>query len=250
MADATTTKKKKRTAKSKKAIPLEPAEWQPPPARTPNILMTLPPELRNMIFEEALVEIRHIRMFRQPNYKKSHNSRRKQWREPELLQVSKAVRQEASAIYYGHNDFDIEINLPNMPELCRRLQIVVARCGCRPFGSLRIMVLDGNWECLAKGRLLGLLFCQTGLQIHPGRRRGSLWYKYERDHYDPDKVIFLKYDKIEAALQTAMKLGTKGAREGWDQWRMEGAMDDWLATCLKYKSSPSKSKKWKLAMQV
>ncbi|KAK5718357.1 hypothetical protein LTR15_008084 [Elasticomyces elasticus] len=54
MAIAAATNKNKRAAKSKESVVREPTLWQPPPAKRPDIFMTLPPELRNIIYEDVL----------------------------------------------------------------------------------------------------------------------------------------------------------------------------------------------------
>ncbi|TKA81371.1 hypothetical protein B0A55_02072 [Friedmanniomyces simplex] len=239
--------KKKRATDSPKQPPGL-AEWQPPPAKRSNSLMTLPAELRNHVYEDVLVDSRPIRMFRDNGGRdRSQSTKRKRtpWREPELLAVSKAIRAETSTIYYRGNDFDIEVYLPDIADLCRRIRRLVERYGIRPFRSLRIVIPDADWSELRYGRLLGLLFYQTGLQAGPGVGTGAA-----RAGFKETQVLCTKYVKIEAALRAVIEIGRKSAREGWDQWRMEVEIDRWLEMCLANKDKSSASKAWKSVVKV
>ncbi|KAK5704352.1 hypothetical protein LTR97_003370 [Elasticomyces elasticus] len=73
-----------------------PAEIPNLPCQTCSRLLDLPPELRNAIYEYALVIHQPITI-----------SKTSQWTQPGLLRACKQIRQEAAPIYYGMNQFHI-----------------------------------------------------------------------------------------------------------------------------------------------
>ncbi|KAK4956601.1 hypothetical protein LTR10_006128 [Elasticomyces elasticus] len=241
MADANTTKKKKRAVKSKKAVPLEPVEWQPPPAKRPDIFMTLPPELRNVIYADVLKDKSPITMLPADLAGTDYNGRQGPWREPALLQVSKAIRSEATSIYYGDNDFNIVVPLSRGSELCAKLRRLTQRCGPRPFRSLRILFSNAYWKYMAEGHLLGMLFYDTGLQAHPVfRTEGCVRDRYSQNVH----VINSGCRTIEAVLRVAVELGQKGARESWSNAEMSHRYVEWARLCVTAKTKRTYSNAW------
>ncbi|KAK5698131.1 hypothetical protein LTR97_007091 [Elasticomyces elasticus] len=114
------------------------SKWNPPQAKTTDILMTLPAELRNSVYDmvftndSSWVIIHPARQIRASN----HGEIEPAWREPALLQLSKTYRNEASTMYYKSNDFNVEVNLAELPHACKRLRGIVERCGTTAFKSL------------------------------------------------------------------------------------------------------------------
>lgn len=66
-------------------------------------LLDLPPELRTMIYEFTLLEEKNIEI----GNAASHPPVQQTWRAPSLLQTCRQVRNEASAIYYSRNIFNM-----------------------------------------------------------------------------------------------------------------------------------------------
>ena len=66
-------------------------------------LMTLPPELRNPIYEFALVTNTSI----DPYHNTATTERRKVSAQPPLTRVDRTVRQEALSVFYGKNKFEL-----------------------------------------------------------------------------------------------------------------------------------------------
>ncbi|KAK5704354.1 hypothetical protein LTR97_003372 [Elasticomyces elasticus] len=64
--------------------------------RKPSLLLTLPPELRNRIWEHSLVSP-------EPPVRIDNET----WRQPPLIRTCKQIRQEAAPMYYGLNKFSI-----------------------------------------------------------------------------------------------------------------------------------------------
>ncbi|KAF2769622.1 hypothetical protein EJ03DRAFT_327227 [Teratosphaeria nubilosa] len=124
-------KKTTRSLPARQQTPLSPR------SKTPNLLMTLPAELRNNIYEFVLREIRILHV---------HD---KDFQEPALLCVSKEIRSEALPLYYGINNFSIYLNLGderNIGRLVDWLQSIVRECASStPFGAWNISFWCGDY---------------------------------------------------------------------------------------------------------
>ncbi|KAK6400498.1 hypothetical protein LTR81_024249 [Elasticomyces elasticus] len=228
MAATAAVKKKKGATRGKKPTPVESTIWQPPPAHRPDILMTLPPELRNQIYLEVLEAKFPIAMHPEGMPRKAYGAQWQPWREPPLLQVSKVIRGEATSIYYGDNDFDISITLSRAPGLCARLRRLVERCGSKPFRPLRIKFTNADWSSMSNGRVLGMLFYETGLQAPPCVRTGEP----VRDDDDPKvHMISSGHNRIESLLRLVVESGEKGARESWSRAKMDHKLSKWADLC-------------------
>ncbi|KAK5698132.1 hypothetical protein LTR97_007092 [Elasticomyces elasticus] len=249
MTTTTSRDKKKAGSKSKKSVAPEPTVWQPPPAKRPDIFMTLPPELRNVIYADVLKEMSLITLLPADMTRKAYIGVRTAWLEPGILQVSKAIRSEATSIYYGDNDFDIVAPLWRGPELCTMIRQLIERCGPRPFRSLRILIGRADWKSMDNGRLLGMLFYETGLQAHPVVRREGIMC----NHRSGVHTITSNYCKVEAVLRLAVELGEKGARESWSKAEMGHKYVEWARLCETAKTKGINSKAWvkgKAALQA
>ncbi|KAK5739273.1 hypothetical protein LTR17_005379 [Elasticomyces elasticus] len=211
---------------SAKTAPLTPVkssskarQWSPPQAKTTDILMTLPAELRNNIYgmvftDSSWVIIHPARQIRASN----HGEIEPAWREPALLQVNKTIRNEASTMYYKSNDFNVEVNLAELPHACKRLGGIIERCGVSPFKSLRIVITYADWHTLPNGYHLGLLFYETGLQATPGADRTDGIGKSRRSRSGKeDHVLCCSRQMLSAALRAALEIGfvKAGARRRW-----------------------------------
>ncbi|KAK1816627.1 hypothetical protein LTR12_008991 [Friedmanniomyces endolithicus] len=211
--------------------PSQPGIWHPLPAQRPNILMTLPAELRNVIYEALLVRSEPIKI---------NCVKHPRWRDPRLLRVSKAIRAEASTIYYKGNDFDFSILLSSLPGLCAKLLRLTERWGLRPVRSLRMTLYNPRWCHMHVGNDLAML-AYRGVQLYPIIRPGSL---------GPQEVISSRHDMCGTALVAALKIGEKGVEEDWGEKRMRARLKQWLALCLSSKAGGKHSKLWKLAIGI
>ncbi|TKA72565.1 hypothetical protein B0A49_06034 [Cryomyces minteri] len=88
-----TTKKRRHTKKPFRARALVRA-----PVKCPFPFLKLPPELRNVIYNLALVECHTVRMLVRPMTK-----------QPALARVCRQVRNECLPIYYGNNHFQRDL---------------------------------------------------------------------------------------------------------------------------------------------
>ncbi|KAK5733645.1 hypothetical protein LTR17_009498 [Elasticomyces elasticus] len=248
MATINDTKKKKHAAKSKGSVAPEPTAWQPPPAKRPDIFMTLPPELRNIIYEDVLSDTLPISVHPARKVPTAWGLQLSIWREPPLLRVSQAIRSEASTIYFGTNDFDVEIPLDRMAELSTGMRRLVGRCGVRPFRSLRILIISANWYSMDNGRLLAKLFHQSGLLASPGTRTHQR--KWSAGSRLDAHMVHNCYGLLQAALRASAELGERGAREAWSEDEMESRLDTWMEVCEINRAKRSSPKELMLALQA
>ncbi|KAK4956602.1 hypothetical protein LTR10_006129 [Elasticomyces elasticus] len=232
MADANAIKLEKRYAKRKKPVVRKPAKWCPPPAKRANILMTLPPELRNIIYEDVLA--------RDQNFLFELHTRRYA-RRSALLFVSKTIRAEASGFYYTGNNFNFVMHLGSLPGLCSKIQRLSEQYRSKPLGSVSIEILNPTWDSMRHGRHLAMLFY----------RKVELLDRYGSSVGHGDyRLLTCSFKMCREALQTAVKIGKKGADEGWSEEKMEGKLDRFLELASAARTEGSSSKAWKLAMEV
>ena len=101
-----------------------------PRADTANLLMLLPAELRNRIYEFTLTEEGLCHVGSQA------------WTEPGLLRASKQIRHEALPIYHSNNYFILHLHLDRdhtILGLCRWLLTITSACRSpKPFGAWKI----------------------------------------------------------------------------------------------------------------
>ncbi|KAK5125769.1 hypothetical protein LTR85_012045 [Meristemomyces frigidus] len=108
--------------------------WTPPlpGSSTPDLLMSLPAELRNRIYELAMSGEALCRVGTRA------------WAEPALLRTSTQVRSEALPVYYGNNLFSLHLDLNRsdaIAGMCKWLEYVIAGChSINPFGGWKIRV--------------------------------------------------------------------------------------------------------------
>ena len=187
--------------------------------------MSLPAELRNDIYKLALgehdtVRIRYRRRFYRSlglgHYHSYHRDRGEPWRELALLQTSRAIRHEASAIYYGSNSFQITVQLSDLPAASAWLRSIVARCGTNPFRQFRFYLCQPCWRGLHFLRDFVQLFREVDLQLGTGsaskwpcRRRSALFWSESGES-----------GVLDQALDEAVELGKKARAEDWSE--------DWL----------------------
>ncbi|KAK5680368.1 hypothetical protein LTS10_007295 [Elasticomyces elasticus] len=207
--------------------PRDTSKWRPPPAKRPDILMTLPPELRNIIYEHALARDRLFCITFQL-HTENH------WREPALLQVSKTIRTEALPFHYTGNNFSIHVWLSALPTLCEKIERLSRRCGLKPFKSVRLEIMHpirGDMHC---GRHLAMLFYRkielVGLA---GQKAGD----------ESQPLLSCAHSVCLEALRTAVAIGKKGAIENWSEEEIRDKLDKWLAN----EDKGSSPRAWKMA---
>lgn len=133
--------------------------------------MRLPGELRNTIYELALgtprdrVSIKYIRTRPPTAYLLSRVERQemKAWREPKLFLLSKAIRDEASSIYFGHNTILFRITSADM----QRVYDFVKSKTVGPAVTMKwsIQLTRGKWKDMASWISLAKLVDENDLGL-------------------------------------------------------------------------------------
>ncbi|KAK4902778.1 hypothetical protein LTR27_000717 [Elasticomyces elasticus] len=234
MADASAIRLEKRLAKRNKSGALA-APWQPPPAKRVNILMTLPPELRNIIYKDVLA--------RKLTFSFELHTRRCA-RKPALLFVSKTIRAEASGFYYTGNNFNFVMHLGSLPGLCSQIQRLSEQYGSKPLGSVTIEILNPTWDSMRHGRHLAMLFYRKVELLD-----GGGWSASTEDY----RLLTCSFKMCLEALKVAIKIGVKGAREKWSEEKIGVELDKWLDLSSTSRTKGSASwewRAWREAMEV
>ncbi|KAK5743813.1 hypothetical protein LTR17_002435 [Elasticomyces elasticus] len=105
--------------------------------RKPSLLLALPPELRNRIWEHTLVS-------REPHVKIDKET----WRQPPLLRTCKQIRQEAGPMYYGLNKFhmiQIDLDFEATVRFCQAARAIV-KCGVPKMSYFAGPLGQPNWD--------------------------------------------------------------------------------------------------------
>ncbi|KAK5733646.1 hypothetical protein LTR17_009499 [Elasticomyces elasticus] len=234
-ANASVMKLEKRLAKRKKPIVLKEAKWCPPPAKRVDILMTLPPELRNIIYEDVLA--------RKQTFSFELHTRRYA-RKPAMLLVSKTIRAEASGLYYTGNNFNFIMHLGSLPGLCSKIQRLSEQYGSKPLGSVSIEILNPTWDSMRHGRYLAMLFYRRVELLDRGG------WSANKDGY---RLLTCSFKMCLEALGVAIKIGVKGARENWGEEKLGVELDKWLDLSSTSRTKGSASwqwQAWRKAMEV
>ncbi|KAK5725432.1 hypothetical protein LTR15_003618 [Elasticomyces elasticus] len=108
--------------------------------RKPSLLLALPPELRNRIWEHSLVSP-------EPLVRIDNET----WRQPPLIRACKQIRHEAAPMYYGLNKFSIivtDLNFKADIHFCRSARLFVDSPPSMWYSSAPG---QANWESLMEG---------------------------------------------------------------------------------------------------
>ena len=121
------------------------------------------------------------------------------------------IRQEASAMYFKSNDFNISMNLADMDKATEWLQIIIRRCGNDPFQHLSFYMTKSFWEELENALPLAKLYFENELTLRP-LPLPTLPSLFHME--DPLREVFPR------ALEEVIDLGKRAGEEGWSE--------DWL----------------------
>ena len=185
---------------------------------------SLPGELRNEIYRLVLTErgVVHIRPRRRRHLYKDFCLDRHQvvpWREPGILRAAKMIRQEASAMYFKSNDFNISMNLADMDKATAWLQIIIRRCGNDPFQHLGFYMTKSFWEELENALPLAKLYVENELTLRP-LPLPTLPSLFHME--DPLREVFPR------ALEEVIDLGKRAGEEGWSEDWLDVEFGTWL----------------------
>ena len=184
----------------------------------------LPGELRNEIYRLVLIEgdVVHIRPRRRRHrldYLRLDRHQVVPWREPGVLRAARMIQQEASAMYFKSNDFNISMNLADMEMATEWLQTIIRRCGNDPFQHLSFYMTKSFWEELEYALPLAKLYFENELVMRPLPlpTPPSLFHME-----DPLREVFPR------ALEEVIDLGKRAGEEGWSEDWLDVEFGTWL----------------------
>ncbi|KAK4547534.1 hypothetical protein LTR36_000491 [Oleoguttula mirabilis] len=211
-----------------------------------DLFMILPAELRNEIYgyvlaEDKVVLIGTIKgLCKHQDYPTANEREGKKslelWREPGMLQMSKAVRAEASAMYYRANKFVARAKLVDFDRLGSWLKQLTKRCGPKLFQTFTVSVLSASWAQLHHAKALAKVFYRMKLQVEPGvsvRTRSP--YEYHGAGHGRSLALLYRFGqfRIQSPINAALALGQQAAEEGWGRGKLDRKLKLWLDDAYK-----------------
>lgn len=180
--------------------------------------MLLPPELRNRIFE--LVIPYHAPDTFDP-FKE----------EPSIIRTSRALRAEASSLYYGNNSFRIQVTkCSQLPLAMQKCRSVVLRCGPRPFRGLEIRFAVKNTLLQDFRLLLPLAELIRELGFEPAREFHTgpnlLFNPHKARSLESAKTIVYGHDAD--AVARVITIGRRARDEKWSKAKLEVRFEDFV----------------------
>ncbi|KAI6912542.1 hypothetical protein KC318_g8222 [Hortaea werneckii] len=190
-----------------------------PQSETPDLMQTLPPELRNRIYELCLPELR-------PRFLPCE--------EPALLKTCRWIRSETRPIFWGNMPTvfaDIRLCSPRFKSTVETLTSIVKTCGKSPFKKISFYVTGSTRPHLIN--LLPLLEMMRATGFDPTNGK----YQPDSKHiititgksvirkYISRSSIFNMRDgnhgPLQEDLETAFALPRRAREEGWTAERFE-----------------------------
>ncbi|KAK4547537.1 hypothetical protein LTR36_000494 [Oleoguttula mirabilis] len=194
---------------------------------TPDLMQTLPPELRNRIYHLALPGQAHLKL---------------PCKEPPLLRTSLQIRSETAPIYFGNSTVYINgrLDLPTFAVAIKPIADIVRECGTRPFKDLVIRMNGAVWPHLDE--LLPFLEIMRANEFEPATKE----YKpSERETYTDypgkektrlpvgtDSIFSLSNEEhgaVEQVLEKAVTLGRRARDEQWTKEELAKAFTGFVA---------------------
>lgn len=176
---------------------------------TPNLIMTLPGELRNHIYSLALTEAEEILVGKPSG-----------WREPGLLFSSKEIRMEALRMYYESNKFNIIVAKGELKPAMRRLVNLVQEFGKGLVIDMEIRFRKANfWDDLSD--LLPLLEVMRDPGFEPARTQYDFDAKNGVKHQINSSIFRMPRINMLNGLFVAEKALSMGRRAYAEDWTAE-----------------------------
>lgn len=181
-----------------------------PKKGTPDLMLHLPPELRNNIYELLFLP--------EPLPKRAS------WKEPPISQTCKQFRHEALPVHYRRNNFMLRVSLDSgaMNSVVKRIETIVSMCGHKPFGYLHIGVHGSIWHKLEE--FLPLLETMRATGFEPASQEYRLAEKTDRIRYVSESSVFLmercNFGNAQFVLEKALSLGRRARSEEWTAERL------------------------------
>ncbi|KAI7221453.1 hypothetical protein KC333_g1752 [Hortaea werneckii] len=190
-----------------------------PQSETPDLMQTLPPELRNRIYELCLPELR---------------SRFVPCKEPALLKTCRWIRSETRPIFWGNMPgvyATFSLSSPRFKYTVETLTSIVKTCGKSPFKKMSFYVLGPTRPHLINLLPLLEMMRATGFDPTNGTYEPCIEHcvtstgKPAKRQLTSSRSIFHMLNQGRGALQedleTAFALPRRAREEGWTAERFE-----------------------------
>ncbi|KAK5125598.1 hypothetical protein LTR85_011872 [Meristemomyces frigidus] len=190
-----------------------------------DLFRKLPGELRNKIYDLALLEeghhvpiAVHFGSWRSWLYHRGPEATPR-WREPGLLRASKWIRNEAKAIYYQGNHFEIKISTSQVQAACDWIRSTVEGCASedRHFNLSNLHCTKSNWADI-----------HTWLHLARLVRDIDIGFIECNEEYDSCNIGSALSAGIGRAFYEIAMLGSRAATEGWDEQTLEVEFEEWV----------------------
>lgn len=175
-------------------------------------LMSLPPEIRMLIYEYVLSKHNRIKLTRR-------EQRVYQGQGPFLLRVSLTIRNEAMPVYFCCNQFKLRTRLDAFADVARWLETMIEKRCLTVFGQFSFLVGMSSrpgWTDLLNMLPLVQMFAAGRLKpdvqlIHTGERQPSRAKKRSLFQMNKPKGVYY----IQLALEEAVLLAEQARVEKW-----------------------------------
>lgn len=199
--------------------------------------MKLPGELRNNVYRCVLVDSDaadtwiHVRVAPNHRHTKDCVANGCIWREPGILQASKEIRAEASAIYYANNEFELGVTTKEFEQASQWIRTVVGRCGIKPFKRLIFDVRQAFLKDLGELLPLARLLHDTGVNL--GNKKCSNQDCREDCSFCVARgscafIMSWSQHSLRQALKEVARLGVLARNEDWSSQWLDVEFGLWL----------------------
>lgn len=202
--------------------------------------MTLPAEIRNRLY--AYVLILDGSPIALDYAGRSHSSDTRM----NILRTSKQIRNEALAVYYGNNNFEVKVNRcedKHVRALSAWLHHVATLCGTEPFASLRFKLYGSPLVMLECMLPLLEVVRETGLRVAIAELRDLRRLRqHERNHInvgserftiDPSLGYFRNCDLYEYRLvRQALNIARDARDSAWSKEKLAEEYEHFLNSSL------------------
>ncbi|RMY68352.1 hypothetical protein D0863_07180 [Hortaea werneckii] len=190
-----------------------------PQSETPDLMQTLPPELRNRIYELCLPELR-------PRFLPCE--------EPALLKTCRWIRSETRPIFWGNTSnvlVSCQLSSPRFQLTIEALTSIVKTCGKSPFKKITFYGIGAIRPHLIKLLPLLKMMRATGFDPTTGSYEPKPMYfttnsgkSVKRQYTTRDSIFIMEnftHGTLQEDLETAFALPRRAREEGWTAKRFE-----------------------------
>lgn len=200
--------------------------------RPEDLIMKLPGELRNRIYDLALLASDAVKVHcGKTRQTRSGPALVKRWLEPGILLASKQIRYEALPTYYLCNNFELALTTSEFDQACDWIKHAARNCGSRPFKTFRFFMTKVIWEDIEGFLSLARLFHGTMIELAcPEYDESKLrpWNCYQRLQ-SQESIFRMPAENAftQDALEEVVALGRQARAEDWHEQMLDVEFGLW-----------------------